>query len=94
MAEMSVNFNNLRKQAVYSYDRLVDKLNNSISEDDWGRKVVQIDPEDIQEDMDDLRRLILSIAMVYDENNPDFKDVTEGMNIENVKFFNYNEEGE
>lgn len=94
MAEMSVNFNNLRKQAVYSYDRLVDKLNNSISEDDWGRKVVQIDPEDIQEDMDDLRRLILSIAMVYDENNPDFKDVTEGMNIENVKFFNYNEEEE
>lgn len=92
MSEMKVNFNNLRKQAVYSYDRLVDKLNNSISEDDWGRKVVQIDPEDIQEDLDDLRRLILSIAMVYDEGNPDFKDVTEEMNIENVKFFNNEEE--
>lgn len=89
---MSVNFNNLRKQAVYSYDRLVDKLNNSISEDDWGRKVVQIDPEDIQEDLDDLRRLVLSIAMVYDEGNPDFKDVSEDFDIESIKCFNQEEE--
>lgn len=92
MSGMSVNFNNLRKQAVYSYDRLVDKLNESISEDDWGRKMVQIDPEDIQEDLDDLRRLILSIAMVYEDGNPDFKDVSEEINIEKIKCFNEEEE--
>lgn len=92
MSEMKVNFNNLRKQAVYSYDRLVDKLNNSISEDDWGRKVVQIDPENIQEDLDDLRSLILSIAIVYEEGNPDFKDISEEINIENIKCFNEEEE--
>ena len=72
--KMTVNFNNLRKQAVFSYDRLVKKLNQNII-DDYGDKVVRIDPEDIQEDLDDLRRLIMSIALVYDEGNPDFKDL-------------------
>lgn len=43
MSGMSVNFNNLRKQAVYSYDRLVDKLNSRIEEDDWGREWVKVE---------------------------------------------------
>lgn len=83
---MKVNFNNLRKQAIYSYDSLVEKLNAAIIKEDisgtwvdgfgWVNKgSVIIDAEDLQKNLDDLRSLIGSIAMVYEEGNEDFKDV-------------------
>lgn len=34
MAGMNVDFNNVRKQACYSYDSLVEKLNRAILKDD------------------------------------------------------------
>ncbi len=70
---MTVNFNNLRKQACYAYDRLVDKLNSSI--DNGGQ--ISISAEEIQEDMDDLRMMIMSIACVFEENSADFSDVSD-----------------
>lgn len=70
---MTVNFNNLRKQACYAYDRLTNKLNSSI--DNSGQ--ISISAEEIQEDMDDLRMMIMSIACVFEENNADFSDVSD-----------------
>lgn len=46
----------------------------------------------VQEDLDDLRRLILSIALTYEDGNPDFKDVSEDFNIESIKCFNEEDE--
>lgn len=87
---MKVNFNNLRKQAMFSYERLCDKLNYAIIKNDdqyaepngMDRSVnlkgyVLVDAEEIQKDMESLRSLIGSIAMTYEEGNEDFKDVYE-----------------
>lgn len=90
MSGMKVNFNNLRKQAMFSYERLCDKLNYAIIKNDEQhaqpngsdystnlKGYVLIDTEEIQKEMDSLRSLIGSIAMTYEDNNEDFKDVYE-----------------
>lgn len=87
---MKVNFNNVRKQAVYAYEGLVEKLNSSIIKTDdqyakpngvWhGQDVnlkgyVLIDADDLQKQLDSLRSMIGAIAMTYTEGDEDFKDV-------------------
>lgn len=83
---MEVNFNNLRTQAIHSYDSLCKKLNEAILKegcdtaflDGFGlirEGVIVIDAEDIQKSMDSLRMLIGSIAMVYEPGDEKFKDV-------------------
>jgi hypothetical protein len=70
---ITVNFNNLRKQACLAYDRLCNKLNSSKEYEGY----MLVDPNDIQSEMDTLRQMISSIAMVHEEGNEDFKDVFE-----------------
>ena len=87
---MKVNFNNVRKQALYRYDALVTKLNAAIIKDDdqWCRPndvhhghdinlkgYVCIDAEDIQETLNDLRMMLGTIASCYEEGNDDMKDM-------------------
>lgn len=87
---MKVNFNNVRKQALYRYDDLVNKLNAAIIKNDeqyakpndvfHGHEVnlrgyVVIDAEDLDETLNDLRMLIGTIASVYDEGNDDMIDI-------------------
>lgn len=71
---MTVDFNNLRKQTAYSYDRLVRTLNRSIVDKDW-QPSISVDVDDIQDDLDDLRRLIVSLCCVYQPDSEDFKSV-------------------
>lgn len=71
---MKVDFNNVRRQACYSYDKLCVKLNNAIK-DKPSHSMIVIDPEDIREDMEDLRMLIGTIAMSYLEGDDEVKDV-------------------
>lgn len=87
---MKVNFNNLRKKACYAYDSLARKLNESIDKDSDSYEDIQISSEDIQEEMDELRYLIMSIAMVYEEGNEDFKDILE--DVEDITWFNQEDE--
>lgn len=68
---MGIDFNNVRRQACIAYDKLVDKLNES--QDYEGYKLV--DPNEIYEDMNDLRMMIGSIAMTYEEGDDKFRDV-------------------
>jgi hypothetical protein len=87
---MKVNFNNVRKQALYRYDALVSKLNAAIikHEDSYGlpndvhhghdvnlKGYVVIDPDDIQDTLNDLRMMLGTIASCYEEGNDDMKDV-------------------
>jgi len=76
---MKINFNNVRVQAMYSYDRLTRKLNESIAESrkEYGDDVIRIDPDEIQSCMDDLRMQISAIASTYVEGDDDFKDMYE-----------------
>jgi hypothetical protein len=87
---MKVNFNNVRKQALYRYDSLVNKLNSAIirNEDQFAKPndlfhgcdvnlkgYVLIDAEDIQETLNDLRMMLGTIASVYEEGNDEVQDV-------------------
>ena len=90
---MEVNFNNLRKKACYAYDRLANKLNNAIKEyekeySENGR--LMIDCDDIQSEMDDLKQLIGTLAMCYNDDDPDLKDVFEEIYLGNKNMVDFN----
>ena len=68
---MEVNFNNLRKKTCVAFDRLTRKLNSAINENEY----VEIEAVQIQAQMDELKQLIGSIAMCYNPNDPEMKDV-------------------
>lgn len=86
---MKVNFNNLRKQSVYAYEKLVNELNSAIIKDDqWARPndvrhgqdinikgYVLVDSEMIQKHLDSLRTMIGAIAATSMEDEEEFKDV-------------------
>ena len=77
---MEVNFNNLRKKTCYAYDRLANKLNIAINEyeNEYSEKgSLLIECDEIQREMDDLKQLIGSIAMCFNNDDPDMKDVFE-----------------
>lgn len=86
---MNVNFNNLRKKTCYAYDSLVRKLNKALNSPPYEDGEMVVYAEDIQEEMDELRQLIMSIAMVYKEGDEDFKDVSEDIE---VAWFNKDED--
>ena len=81
---MKVNFNNLRRQAVNKYNALCDKLNHAKIKDKqhifiegygWLQEGdIVIGCEEIQSEMEDLRQLIGSIAMTY-QDDKEFADV-------------------
>lgn len=66
---MKVDFNNVRRQACLTYNNLVRKLNNNVR---YG--TVTIESLDIQEELDDLRMQLGTIAACYHETDPDIKD--------------------
>lgn len=68
---MEIDFNNVRRQACIAYDELVNELNAAKEHEGY----MLIDPNDIQERLDDLRGTIGAIAMSYEEGDPDVKDV-------------------
>ena len=86
---MKVNFNNLRKQSVYAYEKLVKELNASIVKGDQYAKpnaiyhdqqvnikgYVLVDAEAIQKHLDSLRTMIGAIAATSMEDEEEFKDV-------------------
>ena len=73
---MNVDFNNVRRQAVMSYNGLCKKLNHCISEDGFsGGKVIEINVDEIQGLMDGLRGEIATIALCYQKDDPDIKCV-------------------
>jgi hypothetical protein len=88
---MDVDFNSLRKQTCWAYDKLARRMNNAI-EDEYGTKKVVINVDDIQNVMDDLRGLIMASAWVYDKDNKDFQCV--GDEVGDVVWFNSEEEND
>ena len=88
---MNVDFNNIRRQAIYAYDSLVEKLNSKILTKDQYAKpngiyhdqstnikdYVLIDADYIQGDLDTLRQMIGAIAGTYEKENEDFIDIYE-----------------
>lgn len=82
---MDINFNNLRKQTCWTYDKLARRLNANINSD-WSEKEVRVNVSEIQDIMDELRGLIMTSAWTCDPNNPDFKMV--GDEVGDITWFN------
>jgi hypothetical protein len=82
---MQVDFNNLRKQTAFAYDRLVRTLNGNIVDKDWSPSV-SVEVDDIREDLDDLRRLIVSLCCVYMPDQEDFRSVID--EVQPIAVFN------
>ncbi|MFZ1704418.1 MAG: hypothetical protein WAT79_08720 [Saprospiraceae bacterium] len=86
---MNIDFNNVRKQAIYRHDELVKKLNDAIiKEDQWAKPndaswdiningYVLIDSENLNKVLNDLRMIVGTIAMTYEENSLEFSNVYE-----------------
>lgn len=89
---MNIDFNNVRLQACYAYDRLVMDLNRCNSYEGY----LLVDPKNLEKELNDLRMVIGSIAMTFEEGNPDFKDVYEQEYPEgnNMQVFEYGGEDE
>lgn len=85
---MKVNFDGLRTQLAYTYDKLAQALNNSIKESkkDYGDDHIRIPPEEIQEEMDDLRIRIMVLCCCYEEGEDGFKDISE--EVKPIAYFN------
>ena len=106
---MKVDFNNLRRQLVNSYEQLVDKLNNSIilENDQWAmpndvshghdiniQGYVLIDANDIKTMLNDMRMLIASVAGCSVDDDEDFKDIYQEMFPGNKRMAIFNKEEE
>ena len=75
---MEVNFNNLRKQAIYAYEKLVDKLNFSMQnyEIDYNEKnIIKINAKEIENDLNSLKTILGTIALCNIPGDDDIKDV-------------------
>ena len=85
--KMEVDFNNLRKQAAFAYDRLAKTLNNNIKVGCYGQKIINVDAEEIETSMEDLRRNIIFICGTHEPGDEKFADVLSDM--KDIEWFNH-----
>jgi hypothetical protein len=90
---MTVNINNLRKQAAYKLDKVIRILNDGImpetaykyhdvdGEERCFKGDILVSTDDLGECINSLRMLVFAMLCIYEENNPDFKDVSEKVEI-------------
>lgn len=104
MSGMTVDFNNVRRQAMIACDTLTRQLNEAILKNDQyalpngtlhGQEMpikgyVLIDADDIQRTMDDLRSLIGTIGMSYKPGNEDMKDMYSELYPEGTQMQTFN----
>lgn len=79
---MKVDFNNLRIQLAYAYDKVCRQLNDNIDENGD----VVIPAIELQDRMDELRRLAIMPCHVYREDDPDFISLSD--KITDIAHFN------
>jgi hypothetical protein len=80
---MKVNFNNVRLQAIFAYNRLVKKLNAETARSVAG-DIVKVYPEDIRPHLDDLHNTLATIGCTYEDGNDEFKCIlTDDIKLEN-----------
>jgi len=87
MANMKVNFNEVRKRALLAYERLCGKLNEAIVD-----RKIDIHVQEIQKDMDDLKLNLGVIAMTFDPDVEGFDDVFSSVYDEDERMTQFNQE--
>jgi hypothetical protein len=79
---MKINFNNIRKEACFSYGRLVNELNFHTNE----HGEIEMHADDIREPLNDLRGLLGAIACTYIHDDHEFKSLAD--EIGEIPIFN------
>ncbi len=77
---MEVDFNNLRKQACFSYNELCRRLNNGIDSNPMG-DTISIDVDDIETPMNNLRDALVTMICCSIPDDDNFKDVVDEVGI-------------
>ena len=71
----------LRKSLIRNYNSLTRKLNNNIKDKSWDATIV-IDPEDISDEMDNIRNCIVTLAFTFMEGEGGWKEMDENTDFE------------
>ncbi len=85
---MEVSMDGLRRQLLYNYNSLTEKLNNSVKDKSFDPEII-IGPDYIQREMDGLRSCIVTLAFTYMEGEGGWKEMDE-----NTIFEEFNPEKE
>jgi len=75
---MEVNFDNLRRRSISSYNSLVSKLNHNRDSDGH----ITIDSDYIEQDLESLRSSLATLAFIYQEGEDGFKPLDENIHFE------------
>lgn len=86
MGFMNVSMDGLRWQLLGSYNSLVRKLNQGIINHDSFDSEIEINPDDIQQDLDIMRSCIVTLSYMFMEGEFDC--------LKDPKFETFNEEDE
>lgn len=87
---MEVSMDGLRRQMVFNYNSLVEKLNHKIQNKSWDPTII-IEPDYIQRELDGLRSCIVTLAFTYVDGENGWKEMDENTHFET---FNSEEEEE
>ncbi len=85
---MKVSMDGLRWQLLNNYNSLTRKLNRNIKKYETFDEEINISPDDIQKEMDNIRSCIVTLAYMYDKREDGFEILEEPQ----FESFNYSEE--
>lgn len=87
---MEVSMDGLRRQMVFNYNSLVEKLTHKIQNKSWDPTII-VEPDYIQRELDGLRSCIVTLAFTYVDGENGWKEMDENTHFET---FNSEEEEE
>jgi len=88
---MGISFDGIRKQLCVAYDDLAKKLNEAVDSPPYEDDEMRVFASDIQEEMDRLRELIMTMACIYDDKVEDDSNVIVD-EVGNIAWFNPGED--
>lgn len=80
--KLTTNYNNMRLQAAYAFDRLCKKLNSAI--ENTGN--ICLHKDELQKEMDDMRVFALMPCFTFVEDDPDYIDLAD--KVDDIAHFN------
>ena len=78
---MQVSMDGLRRQLLWNYNSLAEKLNNNIKDKSFDPEII-ISPDSIQREMDGLRSCIVTLAFTYMDGEGGWKEMDENTHFE------------
>lgn len=78
---MKVSFDGLRRRLLADYNSLTRKLNESVKDKSWDPEII-VDPENIRNELEGIRNVLVTLAFMYQEGEDGFKELPENTHFE------------